>query len=112
MAKMKQKDLESLKREDVKENNWEMPDNAEIPEKAAVKDDFGGVRFDAMKAIAKIEDYAGGESLLGLSVALIEIVKQKVDPEISANNPVWHWALADDHCTFVFRNGQKVRIEL
>ena len=34
----------------------------------------------------------------------------KVDPAIRKDNPVWHWSIADDHCTFVFRNGQKVRI--
>jgi len=34
----------------------------------------------------------------------------KVDPEIRKDNPVWHWSIADDHCTFIFRNGQKVRI--
>jgi len=40
---------------------------------------------------------------------LLENLK-KVDPEIRKDNPVWHWSIADDHCTFVFRNGQKVRI--
>ena len=36
----------------------------------------------------------------------------QVAPEIRNNNPVWHWALCDDHCTFVFRDGRKVTINL
>ena len=36
----------------------------------------------------------------------------QVEPEIRNNNPVWHWALCDDHCTFVFRDGRKVVINL
>lgn len=35
---------------------------------------------------------------------------EKVDPEIRKDNPVWHWALCDDHCTFIFRDGRKVTI--
>ena len=35
-----------------------------------------------------------------------------VDPGISENNPVWHWAYCDDHCTFVFRDGRKVTLPL
>ena len=33
-----------------------------------------------------------------------------VEPGISENNPVWHWAYCDDHCTFVFRDGRKVTV--
>ncbi len=33
---------------------------------------------------------------------------EKVDPEVRTDNPVRHWALCDDHCTFVFRDGRKV----
>jgi len=75
-------------------------------------DDFGGVKFDALRGIAKLEEYSGGESLLGLSVAILGIIREKVDPEITADNPVEHWAVADDHCTFVFRDGRKVRVSL
>ena len=35
-----------------------------------------------------------------------------VEPGISENNPVWHWAYCDDHCTFVFRDGRKVVLTL
>ena len=35
-----------------------------------------------------------------------------VEPGISENNPVWHWAYCDDHCTFVFRDGRKVSLPL
>ncbi len=34
----------------------------------------------------------------------------QVDPELRQNNPVWHWALCDDHTTFIFRDGRKVTI--
>ena len=34
----------------------------------------------------------------------------QVDPEIVKDNPVWKWALCDDHCTFVFRDGRKAVI--
>ena len=40
---------------------------------------------------------------------LVECLDQ-VDPEIAKNNPVWKWALCDDHCTFVFRDGRKAVI--
>ena len=45
----------------------------------------------------------------GIREALLDCLDQ-VDPEITENNPVWHWALCDDHCTFVFRDGRKVVI--
>lgn len=35
-----------------------------------------------------------------------------VEPGIAENNPVWHWAYCDDHCTFVFRDGRKVTLSL
>lgn len=34
---------------------------------------------------------------------------QQVDPELRTS-PVWHWALCDDHCTFVFKDGRKAVI--
>ena len=40
---------------------------------------------------------------------LIDCLDQ-VDPEIAKDNPVWKWALCDDHCTFVFRDGRKAVI--
>ena len=83
----------------------------EVTVKADAKD-FGGVRFEALKPIEKVEAYAEGESLLGLAVALLNIAKQKVDPEITAGNPIWHWSVSDDHCVFVFKDGRKVRVEL
>ena len=41
---------------------------------------------------------------------MLEKYLQQVDPEIRKDNPVWHWALCDDHCTFVFRDGRKAVI--
>lgn len=113
MGKMSKEKLEKLKRENPEENNWELPEKKN-EESAALKqqDDFGGIRFEALKPIAKVEEYADGESLLGLSAALLNIAKLKVDPQISAGNPIWHWALSDDHCTFIFKDGRKVRVEL
>jgi hypothetical protein len=144
MAVMKKKDLEALRRDDPKENNWEVEEKADSvqdalprdaggqspagtvpeveggdspvkgqsPDVALKQQDFGGIRFEALKPIEKVEAYADGESLLGLPVALLNIAKTKVDPEITAGNPIWHWSISDDHCVFIFRNGQKVRVEL
>ena len=36
----------------------------------------------------------------------------QIDPEIRKEGAIWHWALADDHITFIFRDGKKIRIEL
>ena len=41
---------------------------------------------------------------------MLEKYLQQVDPEIRTDNPVWHWALCDDHCTFVFKDGRKAVI--
>ena len=137
----KKTDLESLRRDDVTENNWEVPEKErteeqvcdavqiqepiqQVPEKEELTvskgdiakprkdDDFGGMSYQRMKGIVKLEAYSGGESLLGLAVAILGIIRAKVDPEITAGNPVEHWAVADDHCTFVFRDGRKVRVSL
>ena len=136
MGKMSKKNLEDLKRDDPSENNWEIPEEEQgtrieeqvcdpvqisqpvdpVPEEPVreITPDynFGGVPLEVLESVAKLEDYAGGSSLLALTQAIITIVQEKVDPTITNNNPVWHWCLADDHCTFVFRNGQKVRVEL
>lgn len=41
---------------------------------------------------------------------VLNMMIDRVDPELKTGNPVWHWCLADDHCTFIFRNGQKVTV--
>ena len=130
MGKKDQK-LADLRREDVTENNWEVPekeqetkteeqvhDTVQIPEPVHPETEkepspgFAGVKWDALKGIEKLEAYADGASLLGFAAAVINICREKVDPEITAGNPVEHWAVADDHCTFVFRDGRKVRVSL
>ena len=40
----------------------------------------------------------------------LDLAFQQLDQELKEGNPVWHWALCDDHCTFVFRDGRKVVI--
>ena len=35
-----------------------------------------------------------------------------LDPELQKEHAVWHWALADDHVTFIFKDGRKIRVKL
>ena len=60
-------------------------------------------RAAAVKAVSKVN--------IGFPIgtALRDCLDQ-VDPEIAKDNPVWKWALCDDHCTFVFRDGRKAVI--
>lgn len=69
---------------DVKELNWEEP-AAEFP--------AAGRQIPAKGILDALREYM-----------------DQVDPEIKKDNPVWKWALCDDHCTFIFRDGRKVVI--
>lgn len=55
----------------------------------------------------------GTESYQGLTIVdALKAFLDQVDPELRTDNPVWHWALCDDHCTFVFRDGRKTVISI
>lgn len=58
-------------------------------------------------------------SLLPEDMPEIEMMKKKIicawektDPEIRENNPVWQYSVKDNQVIFIFRSGQKVRINL
>ena len=58
-------------------------------------------------------------SLLPKDMPEIEMMKKKIifawektDPEIRENNPVWQYSVKDNQVVFIFRSGQKVRINL
>ncbi len=87
MAKCK-KTVEPYK--DVKELNWEET----------------GVSSQGQGAS---ELPAAGFQYTGIREALWDCL-DRVDPEITKDNPVWKWALCDDHCSFVFRDGRKVTV--
>ena len=84
MGKMSKKNLEELKREDPKENNWEIPENEEkknVAEKRQLTD----------------------EDILAAAIT-------QVDPEIRKDNPVWFYTVKEKEVVIVFKSGQKVRI--
>ncbi len=82
---------------DVKELNWE-----ETEEKSEIRNQNSEMLFaDGVMRFSLIQKEIGDMLLEQL---------QKVDPEIRKGNPVWHWALCDDHCTFIFRDGRKVTV--
>ncbi len=114
MGKMSKKNLDALKREDPKENNWEIPENAECgdspmkgqsPEKspdAVLKQQYPD---ELAEVFSKIEDAALKERLHKAWL--------RVDPEIRAGNPVWMYSVkGGKHFVFLFQSGQKVRVEL
>jgi len=112
MAKMSKKNLEELRRDDVKENNWEL-ENAEC-----------GMRNAESKEAVLKQQYPDELleifSLLPDDIPEIEKMKEKihaawlrVSPEIRTGNPVWKYSVKDGkHFVFIFRSGQKVRVEL
>ena len=69
MGKMKEKDLKALRREDVKENNWEISENTAICLYVAIMTDTGNFRFentssDALRAAADLIDYGANPNIL------------------------------------------------
>lgn len=62
---------------------------------------------------AEMAAMPGVEQFEGLTIAdALKAFLDQVDPELRTDNPVWHWALCDDHCTFVFRDGRKTVISI
>lgn len=90
---------------DVKELNWECEEDkgTKVPSAGSEEPDKGTkVPLSGLDEIPE-------EQLLKQS---LYDYWQQVDPEIREENPVWHWCLADDHCTFVFKDGRKVVMPL
>ena len=92
-AKKKSKPAEPA-RSDPKENNWEIPDEMNK-----------NIQFVPEIIVNKVDFY--NETILNT----LQEAWEKVEEELRKNNPVRHWAVADDHCTFVFRDGRKIRVE-
>lgn len=90
---------------DVKELNWE--NGADEGTKVPLSEDpepVKGTKISLPGLDAITEEQRLKQSLYDYW--------QQVDPEIRKENPVWHWCLADDHCTFVFKDGRKVVLPL
>ena len=86
MGKKNQK-LADLRRDDPKENNWEVP-----PEDAEPV-----VQVSEKKELTEKD--------------ILDTALTKVDPEINrADNPVWKYVVKDKEVVIVFRSGQKVRV--
>lgn len=94
----KEKKTDALRRDDPKENNWEIPSETEVS-----RQEDPGIEFMEPGLKMSIASQVVGDVLIQNLM--------KVDAELRRGNPVWHWCLADDHCTFVFRNGQKVTVK-
>ena len=97
--------------QDVKELNWEETEPENLTG-GSVEQDSGSGNQDSDKdpGISFMSGVLmGSVGAKAVGDMLLENV-MKVEPEIRENNPVWHWALCDDHCTFVFRDGRKVTI--
>ena len=91
----KKKTVEAYK--DVKELNWEGEKSEFRIQNSEIGDQDTG-----------IEGVPGSWGVLEQLALHLE----KVDPEVRKDNPVWHWALCDDHCTFIFKDGRKATIKI
>lgn len=137
MGKMKKEKLDALRREDVKENNWEIEDSGARGQDSGVSnEEEQGTRSEEREVGGQVlsegtaddkKDYQAPEELKeifdGIPADLAgrgELKKRlhedwlKVDPVVRDGNPVWKYSVKDDNmmrCTvFLFRSGQKVRI--
>ncbi len=86
---------------DVKELNWEETEEENLTGSSTDMDIVNNTTKDT-----GIEDVPASWGVLEQLAGHLE----KVEPEIRKGNPVWHWALCDDHCTFIFRDGRKVTV--
>ena len=90
MGKMSKKNLDELKRDDVKENNWEIEE-------------------EGTRSKEQVCDPVPEKKELTAEDILAAAITQ-VDPEIRKDNPVWQYKIKEKEVVIVFRNGQKVRI--
>lgn len=94
----KKEKLDALAHKDISENNWEIPENAEIR--------------PAIELVPEgLQDVYEKETDAKVKKALAEAL-EKVDPDIRTNNPVWKYNVDADNVIFVFKDGRKVRISL
>lgn len=101
---------------DVKELNWETESAERKAESGKDPGQGTGPGFEERGSRGEDRDWEIGGPAADLRIlprticgVLIDCL-DRVDPEIAGNNPVWKWALCDDHCTFIFRDGRKVVI--
>ena len=113
MAKSK-KTVEPYK--DVKELNWETESAERKAESGKDPGQETGPGFEERGSRGEDRDWEIGGPAADLRILerrIIDVLQynlNRVDPEIAKDNPVWKWALCDDHCTFVFRDGRKAVI--
>ena len=100
----KKDNLNALRRDDPKDNNWEIEENAKS-EYAALEPEPALIVPEELKEILSREGYSRSKMIVS--------AWEKVSPEIRTDNPVWKYSVKDGkHFVFVFRSGQKARVEL
>ena len=121
MGKMSKKNLEELKRDDPKENNWEIEENEEVRIekeedvreqvsaesavlKQAIADELKEIFDKTFPTLDSEKDAAREERIIA--------AWYKVDPEIRTGNPVWLYSEKSNQFVFIFRDGRKVRVEM
>ena len=134
-------DLEALKRDDPKENNWELPEEEQVCDPVQVSQPVAPVPETESqrqkRLVQEAADYASSycgpnykpveapdelkEVFREITDGTVEaeemkrsiyLAWEKVDPEIRNDNPVWQYKVKEKEVVIVFRSGQKVRIEL
>ena len=90
----KKENLEALRRDDPKENNWEIAKPEPKPE----------IKYpeELSEVFAGIKDAALKQQLYNAWL--------KVDPDIRKGNPLWIYSAKSGSTVLIFRSGQKVRI--
>ena len=125
MGKMGKNQIDALKREDMKENNWEIDQGSVVSGQGSVVSDQGSVNGDQksepvpVKSVIPDELMEAFEFEYDSNPELIDLIIRawkEVDPEIREMNPLWLYSIKQDdmmtRVTLIFRNGQKVRILL
>lgn len=114
MGKMSKKNLEDLKRDDPKDNNWEIQPEAEKPvcDPVQVSEPVEPVPEEAVLKKALPAELAIFEGLPESIQQKAVDAWHKVDPALRHNNPVWKWSISDKDVVFIFQTGQKARISL
>ena len=118
----KKDNLDALRRDDPKDNNWEIPDtekkDADIPDPAGEvsqpmapdAEKAESVKFCQKEFSVFGRHFSDGGKLF---INLIGTFVQKCCPEdLWKDNPVWHFSICDDHITVIFKDGRKQRINL
>lgn len=128
MAKMKKEAIEALKREDPKENNWEIGENAECGMRnaeteqepaasAPSPEEFCGPDYKPVEAPEELHEVFA--EITDGTVEAEELKRRlylawcQVPGEVARFNPVRKFSVRSEPVkivTFVFRDGRKVRI--